>query len=109
MVATLKKYPEITGNSGVKMVITGGRPQPGDFRNYPSYLYFDGDLDKNYTTDELKRIGMFSADLPGLVKWNGKGIPRDEETAKIKAAVERAHTQQKRCGFTEPRIFPMRG
>ena len=27
---------------------------------------------------------MFSADLPALVKWNGKGIPRDEETARIK-------------------------
>ncbi|UDQ55093.1 alkaline phosphatase [Chryseobacterium indologenes] len=106
LVATLKKYPEITGNSGVKMVITGGRPQPGDFRNYPSYLYFDGDLDKNYTTDELKRIGMFSADLPGLVKWNGKGIPRDEETAKIKAAVERAHTQQKPMRFYGAPDFP---
>ncbi|MFP3594928.1 alkaline phosphatase, partial [Chryseobacterium sp. SIMBA_038] len=48
LVSTLKKYPEITGNSGVKIVITGGRPQPADFKNYPNYLYFDGDLDQNY-------------------------------------------------------------
>ncbi|WP_241331693.1 alkaline phosphatase [Chryseobacterium arthrosphaerae] len=106
LVNTLKKYPEITGNSGIKIVITGGRPQPADFKNYPSYLYFDGDLDKNYSTDQLKRIGMFSADLPGLVKWNGKGIPRDEETEKIKQAVEKAHTQQKPMRFYGAPDFP---
>ncbi|WES96004.1 alkaline phosphatase [Chryseobacterium arthrosphaerae] len=106
LVNTLKKYPEITGNSGIKIVITGGRPQPADFKNYPSYLYFDGDLDKNYSTDQLKRIGMFSADLPGLVKWNGKGIPRDEETEKIKQAVEKTHTQQKPIRFYGAPDFP---
>ncbi len=106
LVNTLKKYPEITGNSGIKIVITGGRPQPADFKNYPSYLYFDGDLDQNYSRDQLKRIGMFSADLPGLVKWNGKGIPRDEETEKIKQAVEKAHTQQKPMRFYGAPDFP---
>ena len=106
LVSTLKKYPEITENPGIKIVITGGRPQPADFKNYPNYLYFDGDLDKNYSADQLKRIGMFSADLPGLVKWNGKGIPRDEETAKIKAAVEKAHSQQKAVRFYGAPDFP---
>ncbi len=106
LVNTLKKYPEITGNSGVKIVITGGRPQPTDFKNYPNYLYFDGDLDKNYSADQLKRVGMFSADLPGIVKWNGKGIPRDEETQKIKEAVEKAHSQQKSMRFYGAPDFP---
>lgn len=106
LVNTLKKYPEITGNSGVKIVITGGRPQPADFKNYPSYLYFDGDLNKDYSADQLKRIGMFSADLPELVKWNGKGIPRDEETEKIKRAVDKAHTQQKPMRFYGAPDFP---
>ncbi|MGH1519595.1 alkaline phosphatase [Chryseobacterium sp. JK1] len=106
LVSILKKYPEITGNSNIKIVITGGRPQPADFKNYPNYLYFDGDLEKNYAPDQLKRIGMFSADLPDLVKWNGKGIPRDEETEKIKKAVEKAHTQQKPMRFYGAPDFP---
>ncbi|QIY92056.1 alkaline phosphatase [Chryseobacterium gallinarum] len=106
LVNTLKKYPEITGNSGIKIVITGGRPQPDDFKNYPDYLYFDGNPDKNYTEDQLKRIGMFSADLPGLVKWNGKGIPRDEETAKIKSVVEKAHARKKPVRFYGAPDFP---
>jgi len=99
LVNSLKKYPEITSSQTIKIVITGGRPQPGDFKNYPNYLYFDGDLDKNYTDDQLKRVGMFSADLTGLIKWNGKGIPRDEETTKIRTAVEKAHAQHKPVRF----------
>lgn len=106
LVRTLKKYPEITGNTGVKIVITGGRPQPNDFKKYPAYLYFDGDLDKKYTPDELKRVGLFSADLQGLVKWNGKGIPRDEETDRIKKAVAAAHAQQKPVRFYGAPDFP---
>lgn len=106
LVNTLKKYPNITNNSGVKIVITGGRPQPEEFKNYPSYLYFDGDLSKDYSADQLKRIGMFSSDLPELVKWNGKGIPRDEETEKIKNAVDKAHAQQKPMRFYGAPDFP---
>lgn len=106
LVSILRKYPEITGNPGIKIVITGGRPQPEEFKSYPSYLYFDGDLDKNYSADQLRRIGMFSADLPGLVKWNGKGIPRDEETAKIKNAVDKAHAKQKPVRFYGAPDFP---
>lgn len=99
LVNILQKYPEITGCPGIKMVITGARPQPGDFKNYPDYLWFDGDLDTNYTGDQLKRVGMFSADFQNLVKWNGKGIPRDEETERIKKTVEKAHVQQKPVRF----------
>lgn len=106
LVSTLQKYPEITNNQGIKIVITGGRPQPQEFKNYPAYLLFDGDLDKNYSAEELKRIGMFSADLQGLVKWNGKGIPRDEETARVKSAVEKAHKQQKPMRFYGAPDFP---
>lgn len=106
LVASLKKYPEITSCPGIKIVITGGRPQPEDFKNYPDYLYFDGDLDKNYTEDQLKKIGIFSADLKDLIQWNGKGIPRDEETEKIKDAVEKAHRQQKQIRFYGAPDFP---
>lgn len=99
LTASLKKYPEITGCPGIKIVITGGRPQPEDFKNYPDYLYFDGDPDKHYTADQLKRVGIFSVDLKDLIQWNGKGIPRDEETERVKNAVRKAHDQQKQIRF----------
>ncbi len=99
LVKELRKYPDITGNSEIKIVITGDRPKPEDFKNYPDYLYFDGDPDQTYTADQLKRIGMLSSDFTSLVKWSGKGIPRDEETVKIRKAVEKAHAQNKPVRF----------
>ena len=99
LINELKKYPEITGNPEIKIVITGDRPKPEDFKGYPDYLYFDGNPDITYTTDQLQRVGMFSSDFTDLVKWSGKGIPRDEETAKIRKAVEKAHTQNKAVRF----------
>lgn len=99
LVTTLKKYPEIIKNSGVKIVITGKIPHPKNFKNYPEYLYFDGNPDVIYTADQLNRIGVFSADLSNLIKWNGKGTPRDEETKKIKNIVERVHQQKKPMRF----------
>lgn len=99
LVNELKKYPEITDNPEIRIVITGDRPEPKDFKNYPDYLYFDGNPDQDYTADQLKRVGMFSSDFAGLVKWSGKGIPRDEETAKIRKAVEKAHARNKPVRF----------
>jgi alkaline phosphatase len=99
LVNELKKYPEITDNPAIRIVITGDRPEPKDFKNYPDYLYFDGNPDQDYTADQLKRVGMFSSDFAGLVKWSGKGIPGDEETAKIRKAVEKAHARNKPVRF----------
>ncbi|WP_294318632.1 alkaline phosphatase [uncultured Chryseobacterium sp.] len=99
LINTLKKYPEITGNPEIKIVITGERPKPENFKDYPDYLYFDGDLNQTYTAEQLRRIGMFSESFTDLVKWSGKGIPRDEETEKIRKEVEKAHAQQKPMRF----------
>ncbi|MCB4234206.1 alkaline phosphatase [Kaistella anthropi] len=42
---------------------------------------------------------MFSAPLRDYTKWNGKGIMRDEESAKVREAVRQAHLQGKAIRF----------
>ncbi|QOR74474.1 alkaline phosphatase [Cruoricaptor ignavus] len=93
------KYQIITQNKTVKLIITGNVPQPSEFKNYPEYLFFDGDLTKEYSPDQLGRVGMFSAPLRDYTKWNGKGIMRDEESAKVREAVRQAHLQGKAIRF----------
>lgn len=101
-----KNYPEIIKNPSVKIIITGKVPQPSEFKNYPEFLYFDGDFTKNYTAEQLKRVGMFSSNLELYTKWHGKGIMRDEESAKLKAAVEKAHQMGKPVRFWGAPDFP---
>ncbi|UIR55213.1 alkaline phosphatase [Sphingobacterium sp. SRCM116780] len=80
--------------NAVKIVISGDRPVPADFKKYPKWLFFDGLVDQTYTADQWKRVAMISADLKDYTNWNGKGTPIPEDKAKIKAAIAIAEQQQ---------------
>ena len=99
LVTVLNQYPLITAANKVKIVITGGRPKPSEFINYPKYIYFDGDLEKKYANDELARIGLFSADFTNYSVWNGKGIIVKEEKIKIDSIINAVHTLGKQIRF----------
>jgi len=99
LVTVLNEYPTITHAKNVKIVITGGRPKPNEFTNYPLYLYFDGDLEKNYEPTELNRIGLFSADFTQYSVWNGKGIMVKAERTKIDSIIQKVHALGKKIRF----------
>lgn len=99
LITVLNEYPSITGSTKVKIVITGGRPKPSEFVNYPSYLFFDGDLERNYSPMELNRIGLFSADFTKHAVWNGKGIMVKEEQAKMDSIINAVHALGKKIRF----------
>lgn len=93
----LKKFPLIINSKQIKIAISGNRPKPSDFHNYPNFINFDGLLDHSYTKEALERVVYFSDNLKKYTSWNGKGIPRDEDKAKIKAEI--AHKQGKGIRF----------
>ena len=99
LIAVLNEYPSITGSNKVKIVITGGRPKPNEFINYPRYIYFDGDLEKKYSPTELDRIGLFSADFSQYAVWNGKGIMVKAEQYKIDSIINSVHLLRKQIRF----------
>jgi len=99
LVAVLNNYTEIINSKHIKIVITGNRPSPNKFSNYPSYLFFDGDLEKKYSTIELTRIGLFSADFSQLSIWNGKGIMVKNEQNKIDSIIQSIHALGKKIRF----------
>ena len=80
--------------AAVRIVISGDRPVPADFKNYPNWIAFDGSVDGQYTADQWKRIGMLSADLKDYTNWNGKGTPVPADKAKIMAATAIAAQHQ---------------
>ena len=94
LVGILDKYPEIFNSEAVggrvKLVISGNMPQPDKFISYPSYIYFDGRLNTNYTEDQLKRLGMVSAPFKDYSRWNGKGAMIAEDKTKVEKAISEA-------------------
>lgn len=99
LVQILNNYPSIINSNKIKIVITGNRPNPTNFSSYPSYLFFDGDLDKNYTISQLARIGLFSADFTKYSVWNGKGILVKDEQYKIDSIIKSVHAKGKQIRF----------
>ncbi|MET0634629.1 MAG: alkaline phosphatase [Chitinophagaceae bacterium] len=95
----LKSYPEILSGAGIKITISGNKPDLSTWSSIPSWIWFDGDFGKQYP-DELKtRLAMFSANFASYSKWNGKGRMPEKEKKVIDSLVNTAHTNNKKVRF----------
>ena len=99
LIQVLKKYPALTSCASLHIVITGGQPPPVSFATYPSWISFDGQLDKNYTPEAFQKVALFSDNFRNYSKWNGKGVPVAADYQKLKAAVSRSHALNKPIRF----------
>jgi len=76
----------------VKILISGNRPAPADYKNYPDYLFFDNDLALPHTKTEWERVGQVSLDFAKFSQWDGSGnIPGDDKK-RIKKTIDSVHT-----------------
>ena len=99
----LQQHPEIfdpaQNPNAVRIVITGHIPSPDKFSRYPEYILFDGDLNIEYTPEQLSRVGLFSMNFKSLSSWNGKGSLTREDKEKVSAAIKKAHSLGKEIRF----------
>lgn len=111
-----KLLEEIKGNesvfdpeqnpSAIKIVISGEIPPAEKFGHYPSIFFFDGRPEKDYTPEQLKRIGMISQDIGRYTVWNGKGTPTPPDLEKMRAVVEKVHQMGKPFRFWATKDSP---
>jgi alkaline phosphatase len=102
VIALLNHYPEVFDPSinpySVRVVITGNTPHAENFKNYPSFVSFDGSH-TDYTPEQLERIAMISLDFGNYSKWNGKGSMTTKELGQVVAAIEKTHALGKPVRF----------
>jgi len=106
LVAVLKKYPFITKNPLIKIVISGNRPDENNYANYPSFIWFDGRLDKTYTEQQLKKIALLSDSYGKFVSWKNPWPITNADREKITAAVKKAHDLRKPIRLWASPDFP---
>ncbi len=103
VVDLLAKYPAVFDEAvnpfAVQVVISGSMPPPDEFAQIPHFIWFDGRLANNYTTDQLKRVAFFSASFGDYTKWNGKGMMVDAERRQVAAAIAESHARGKKIRF----------
>jgi alkaline phosphatase len=99
LVSLLKQYPELIHSSSVKWVISGNQPAPGHFADYPSFIWFDGKLNRTYSSKAMTRIAMFSDDLERYTKWKGEGPIPEKELKPIQHLIFKTHQLHKTIRF----------
>jgi len=99
LVQVLKKYPSIIQNKNIKIVLSGNAPPDSTFKNYPDFIWFDGRLNKNYTTAQLSKIALISEDYNKITGWKLKWPLDSLMEEKIKQTVSSVHALGKPIRF----------
>lgn len=99
IVQQLKTFPKLILNKNLKVIISGNRPDPSQWNDYPSFIYFDGRINENYSAQQLSRVEMISEDLKNHTVWNGKGVLTQPDSEKIQEIIKKVHDQNKKIRF----------
>lgn len=105
LVAVLEKYPALIRNHSVKWAMTGNRPSPARWADYPSFICFDGVLDRDYDGAALARIVMMSEDFKDYSRWDGQRDMPVEDRDRLEQAVARSHALHKPVRFWDAPDF----
>ena len=105
LVLLLKKYPAITNNPNIRVVISGNAPKPAAFASYPSFIWFDGRIKDNYTPAQLAKIALMSASFQDFLTKKAWPL-HQQDLDSLQAGVNKAHALQKPVRFWASPDFP---
>jgi alkaline phosphatase len=96
----LKKYLSTPQKSGqVTILISGTRPPPSEYINYPDYIIFDNDQSLPHNAEQWKRVGLVSLTFEKFSAWKGVGPLDPKEQARIKFTIDSVHHANKTIRF----------
>ena len=103
-IAKLEKHPEVFDPAvnpyAVRVVITGSRPDPSAFGEFPHFISFDGFIDVEYTPEQLERVALISEPFCRYAKWKGgpEPLPAQEKQV-IEQLIAKSHKAGKPIRF----------
>ncbi|OQP39987.1 hypothetical protein A4H97_17370 [Niastella yeongjuensis] len=99
LIRIISKYPEITKCKSLMVLVSGNKPDPTSFVNYPDFIWFDGLLSNRYKKEELDRIAILSDNFINYTSWKGAGDPPAKDWADLQKAVAKGHELGKKVRF----------
>lgn len=106
LVAILSTYPDLITAHHLYFTISGNRPSPDSFNTYPSFIWFDADMQRTYNAQAMKKIVMISDDLKNYTKWNGKTELSALDKKVLLSKIDEIHRLQKKVRFWDAPDFP---
>jgi alkaline phosphatase len=99
IVEHLKNYPEVTSCKTLTLAISGNVPDTSQWKNYPSFITFDGRPNKQYSSRHLQRISFVSDNFRKYSMWDGKRRMTNADLEKITSVMALVHAQGKKLRF----------
>lgn len=100
IIKVLDRFPSIRNGEGITITISGNRPKPSEYLNYPDYIFFDyQSLDAIENPVILEKIALISLNFTNFSQWNGMGRLTAEDFAKVSATIDKAHSLEKPFRF----------
>ena len=93
--ALLEQHLTVFNRSGsptaIRVVISGNRPRPEQLLDHPAFIFFDGRPSELYDDETVKRVALISDNFRSYARWDGTGEISDDDKAKLKRIIKRAH------------------
>lgn len=86
-------YPSM--DNGIRLVISGNRPSPKDYLNYPDYLFFDCQEIDQTPIESWSKVAMISQSFRRFSNWNGEAALTKDERKRLTSFINRAKTFDK--------------
>jgi alkaline phosphatase len=99
LIQLLQSYPSIIQHKNIIIAISGNRPQPIQYVNYPRFIHFDGRPTEVYSKQSLKKVALISEAFYKFSLWKGEGEIKETEKKKMEDAVNKAHQLKKPFRF----------
>lgn len=99
LVRKLRTYNDIINCRHVQVVITGNRPPVTTYSSYPSFIWFDGELYRDYPASALSRMVMMSDDFKTYSGWNGEGVIPAADKLRLDSICKKAGKLHKKIRF----------
>ncbi|MEC7262884.1 MAG: alkaline phosphatase [Bacteroidota bacterium] len=96
LVEVLKNYPTL---SKVKYVVSGKRPKPEDYKNYPDFIWFDHQNLDELDQIDLSKVGLVSVSFKDFSVWNGYGRMTAPDFEVVQNAIVKAKKSGKPFRF----------
>lgn len=92
-------YTDKNKSKPLTILISGERPPPDEYKNYPRYIFFDDDLKLFHSPKEWKRVGLVSLSFQRYSYWNGEGTISDKDKNLLVHVIDSVHHAGKPIRF----------
>jgi alkaline phosphatase len=85
--------------NSLTIIISGNRPAPEDYKNYPDYILFDSDPKSQHTVKEWDRVALVSLSFSRISGWKGKDNLKRKDRKALRNIIHSVHAAGKPIRF----------